>query len=181
MVKTKKFLTLFILILVLSPLFLYAEDKDKKEDFFVETLSDSVIKDINADLEKWTDQKMIEELSKIVLNDEEIKKLYLEFKNTIVNPPNPDNYKEYSIENGEESLRKVTQLGQKIHNLGLAISDEDFKKYGTLLQIMRDVLYLDSKHIPLAIKHDNSRDVFWYQLHNKWAKEAEDIYNERKP
>jgi len=173
----KVFLSILILFLLFSPLYA-EEDKNKKEKIFIETLSNLVISEMNADLEKWTDQNMIEELSKIVLNDEEIKKLYLEFKNTIVNPPNPDNYKEYSIENGEESLRKVTQLGHKIHNLGLAISDEDFKKYGTLLQIMRDVLYLDSKHIPLAIKHDNSRDVFWYQLHNKWAKEAEDIYNE---
>jgi hypothetical protein len=56
------------------------------------------------------------------------------------------------------------------------MSDGKFNKYEGLIKAMRDALYVDSKHIPLAINHDNSRDTYWYELHNVLVKEAEDEY-----
>lgn len=165
-----------IILLFLFSLQVHAQEVKNAGDP-VEIISGLELADMNSDLERWTDQKMIEELLKITVNDDYIKKLYSEFRNTIVNPPNPDNYKEYSMPNAEESLIKVAQFGKKIHNLGLTISEGDFNKYGVLLQIMRDILYLDLKHLPLAIKHDNSRDVYWFGLHNKWVREAESMYS----
>ena len=171
----KKQLVVGCIVLFLSSLASYAAE-DNDGYLVAKNISNLVFMDMNADLEKWTDPEIIKELSNVALTDDSVKRLYSEFKNTIVNPPDPETYEEYSIPNAEESLAKVTQLGRRIHNMGLAISEADMKKYGNLLQIMRDVLYLDSKHIPLAIKHDNSRDVFWYELHTKWTKNAEDAY-----
>lgn len=134
------------------------------------------VSDMNEGLRQWTDPKMIEELASVKLTDAYMRDLYKEFMGTIVSPPPPDDTREYGIEHGEESLKKVITLGRRIHNLGQALSDEDYEKYGDLLKAMRDVLYLDSKHIPLAIKHDNSRDVYWFTLHNKWLEAVQDRY-----
>lgn len=132
--------------------------------------------DITTDLEKWTDQKMIGELSKINLTDNDIKALYGEFKNTIVSPPDPDVYKEYSMINGEKVLESVIRLGRKMHNMLFAISDRDIEKYGNLLHTMRDALYIDSKSISFVIKHDNSRDSYWYDIYNKAVRNVDETY-----
>ena len=166
-------LTIILLIMLLISPTGHADEQSKVVGF----LGAATAYEAQDDLTLWTDSELIEELSRTPLNKNDVKKLYTEFKNTIVNPPNPDTYTEYGIANGEESLVKVERLGRKIHNMLFAISDEDVEKYGDLLQIMRDVLYLDSKHIPLAIKHDNSRDVYWYGLHAKWISKAEAYYN----
>ena len=42
---------------------------------------------------------------------------------------------------------------------------------------MRDVIYLDYKHIPLAMKHDNSRGLYWYELHTGGINKAYNVYN----
>lgn len=166
---------LIILISLLICSFVYAEES--KVDRFIEALAEVEIKDMHADLATWTDQNIIEALSHEIITDDYIKKLYSEFKNTIVNPPNPDTYTEYSIEKAEESLLKVERFGHRIHNILFAISDEEIEKYGKLLHIMRDVLYIDWKYIPYAIKHNGTRDVTWYELHNKWAMLAGERYS----
>lgn len=132
--------------------------------------------DINTDLEKWTDQKMINELSKIALTDNDVKALYIEFKNIVVSPPDPDSYKEYSMINGEKVLENVIHLGRKIHNTLFAISDENIERYGNLLHAMRDALYIDSKCIPFVIRHDSSRDVYWYGMYNKTLQGTDEAY-----
>jgi hypothetical protein len=174
----KKQLTVTFIILLSVSFSVFAENSNKTtEDIIIDVLTEDELSVMHSDLVSLTDQKMIESLSKTSLNDEGMKSLYLEFKKTIVTPPNPETCKEYSVDNADEALVKVTQLCRKIHNMLFAISDEEVEKYGNLLYHMRNVLYLDSKHIPLAIKHDNSRDVYWYELHNDWVKKAEDEYN----
>lgn len=128
-------------------------------------------------IDVWTDNEMIKNISKVPVNDNDIKLMYSAFKSVLVTPPNPNTYNEYGIPNGEEALRKVKKVGQKVHNMFLAISDMDFLgKYMKLLTIMRDALYLESKGIELAIKHDNSRDLVWYELHNRLLRDAEKEY-----
>jgi hypothetical protein len=167
----------FLLVTLLVTFNIYATEQSTTKDVVATVVAAGEMSDTEKDLKIWTDEAMIATLSKNLLTDDDVKKLYIEFKSTIVNPPNPDTYTDYGIANGEESLVKVERLGRKIHNMLFAISDENVEKYGNLLQIMRDVLYLDSKNIPLAIKHDNSRDYYWYTLHNKWVKNTEIEYN----
>ena len=146
-------------------------------DLLVGTYTEAEIEDRKLELGKWTDQKMIESLSKVAMTNKYIKKLYGDFKRTVVNPPKPGAYTEYHIKNAEESLVRVNKLGRKIHNLFLALSGKDFTKYGRLVGIMRDVLYIDWKHIPYAIRHNNGRDIYWYELHNMGLTEAKKEYS----
>lgn len=146
-------------------------------DEILDTLTEVTIitetEQMKADLEKWEDARLIAELSKMPLTEKEVKQLYREFKSTIVRPPEPEKYKEYSIENAEESLIKVEALGKKMHNLFLALSKQDFAKYGKLVGIMRDTLYIDWQNIPYAIRHSNARDIYWHGLHAKGVDEAQ--------
>lgn len=153
--------------------------KNETEEL-LDTLTEITIKtereQMTADLEAWTDQKMIKSFSKIPMSDKYIKNLYKEFKRVIVTPPNPDTYKEYAIENAEESLIKVEALGKKMHNLFLALSEEDFAKYGKMVGIMREALCFNWENIPYAIKHNNGRDIYWFELHNIYVEEAQKEY-----
>lgn len=116
--------------------------------------------------------------TKISLTDKDVRELYAEFKAALVSPPNPDTYKQYEIKDGEEVLVKTKAILNKFNNILFTMSDENVEKYGKLLHMMRDVLAIDAEHIPLAIKHDNSRDVYWYGLHTKWVKEIDSQYNQ---
>jgi hypothetical protein len=156
----------------------YAESNDSKAESrsLLIVLADMESANTKNDLEKWTDQRMIGELSKIDIMDNDIKALYIEFKNIAVSPPNPDNYKEYGMVNGEKTLENIIHLGRKIHNMLFAISDKNIERYGNLLHAMRDALYIDSKCIPFVIKHDNSRDAYWYSMYNKTFQSANEAY-----
>lgn len=145
-------------------------------DALTEVTTETEREQMKADLEAWEDPELIKSLSQSTLTEADINNLYRKFKNTIVNPPNPDTYTEYGIENAEDSFVKVEKLGRKVHNLFLALSDKEFSKYGKLIGTMRDVLYIDWKHIPYAIKHNNGRDIYWYELHNMGLTEAEKEY-----
>lgn len=178
-IKLKIVIVMLIALLLGSYQSIYAESNDSKSEskIVINSVADMESANMKNDLEKWTDQKMIGELSKIDLTDNDIKALYVEFKNTIVGPPNPDTYKEYSMINGEKTLENVIHLGRNIHNMLFAVSDKNIERYGNLLHAMRDALYIDSKCIPFVIKHDNSRDVYWYSMHTKTIKNADESYN----
>ena len=167
-----------IVALLYVSTFVYAEEQNKKTDLDViaEVLASSEIQEMNDDLKTWIEPEQVQEFSQIELTDDDVKTLYKKFINTIVTPPDPDTYKEYGIENGEEKLTEVDKLGRTINSMLMSLPMENLEKYGYLLKAMRDVLYLDAKHIPLAIKHDNSRDYYWYSLHNKWNEDAERLY-----
>lgn len=156
----------------------YSKEREaqSKFDTIIETLADAEREDRKVDLEKWVNSKRIKEFSRTALSDSYVKNLYKNFKSTVVNPPKPGTYTEYSIKDAEDSLVKVEKLGCEVHNLFLALSDKDFAKYGRLIGTVRDVLYIDWKHIPYAIKHNNGRDIYWYELHNMGLTEAEKEY-----
>ena len=157
----------------------YSKKREVRPEFdaVIETLADAEREDRKVDLEKWVNTKKIKELSRMALTDSYVKNLYKNFQSTVVNPPKPGTYTEYSIKNAEDSLVKVERLGREVHNLFLAISDKDFAKYGKLIGIMGDVLYIDWKHIPYAIKHNNGRDIYWYELHNMGLTEVKKEYS----
>ncbi|MCK9554396.1 hypothetical protein M0R36_01050 [bacterium] len=174
-----KNIVIFIVFLCIS-IFAYAGEQNKKTNFdaMVEILAELEIEEMNNELMTWIDPSQIKEFSQVYLTDDDVKTLYKKFLNTIVMPPDPDTYKEYSIENGEESLGKVDKLGRTINSMLRSLPMENLEKYGYLLRAMRDVLYIDFKHIPFAINHNNARDYYWYELHNIWLEEAKQLYDE---
>jgi len=131
---------------------------------------------IEAGLRAWEDAEVIVKLSKKEITEDLIMGLYYNFKNVVVNPPNPDAPTKYTIENKEESLDDMESLGRLLHNLFISLSEKDLKKYGTLLGLMRAVLYIDTKHIPLAFRNDNSRDFLWYEAHAKGVRAVDKEY-----
>lgn len=168
---------IFIILLHL-PIFVYAEEQNTKSllDVLAEITAEAELERMNNDLMTWINPAQLKEFSQVYLTDDDVKTLYKEFFNTIVTPPNPDTYKEYSIENGEEKLKKVDNLGRKINSMLHALPMVNLEKYGYLLKAMRDVLYIDAIHIPLAIEHNNSRDYCWYELHKNWLEDAKRLY-----
>ena len=61
-------------------------------------------------LKIWTDQKMIQSFTGVQLTDQKVKDLYRKFLDTVVEPPNFDDNKEYRIENGDEFLKYAINL-----------------------------------------------------------------------
>lgn len=168
---------IFICLLLFFSFSVYAEKTtESKFGRLVQSIADSERQQMKSTLNSWTDKEKVEAFSKKNLSEEYIKNLYKQFKNTIVNPPNPDEYTEYTIPNAKESLKKVEKLGKKMQNLFKSLSDEEFKKYGRLIAEMRAVLYTDWKHIPYAIKHNNARDIYWYRIHKSGVEAAEEEY-----
>lgn len=171
-------LTLVVFILINSA---FAVETDKKTpseigDQVFGALATLEIERMKAGLKAWKDSEVIAELSKKDITEDLIKGIYQNFKDVIVDPPNPDIYTEYAIENAEESLAKTELLGRLFHNLLLSFSEEDFAKYGRLVGLMRSTLYFDTQHIPLAIRHDNSRDAYWYEVHTRGVKAVDEEY-----
>ncbi|MDD4202196.1 MAG: hypothetical protein PHQ52_01885 [Candidatus Omnitrophica bacterium] len=134
-------------------------------------------KKMNEGLVNLIDPQLCEEFSHRYLTDQDVKLLYQEFLNIIVEPPNPDTYTIYEIENAEESLYKTKTLVIKINSMIRAMPMEVLEKYGYLLQAMRDVAYYDFIHIPYAMRNDNSRDYYWWGIHHKSLREAKDLYS----
>src|SRR3989338_9622641 len=137
------------LIIVLVVIFIMCRQCIAKQDsprhidsssMLIGSIADMESKDDRDALSLWADSEMIKALSETAITDDYIKSLYSEFKSAMVTPPNPDTYKVYGIDNAEEALERVSQLGRRVHNLGLAMSDVDFKKYGGLIKCMRDAL-----------------------------------------
>lgn len=173
-----KFLLLIIVIFLLANS-CFASTASAKEKTGIGILGrifvQSEIKKIKTGTRSWTEPEIIEMFSK---KDTEtmVKGLYESFKNVVVTPPNPDEYTEYTIENAEEALERTELVGRLAHNMFLSFTEDDVVKYGKLVALIRDILYFDTQHIPLAIKYDNSRDVYWYMVHTKGVKAIEEEY-----
>ena len=145
-------------------------------DELVEALRDDEALPMAKHLGSWVDKKMIAELSKHTFTDDEIKKLYYDYKKTLVTPPAPGTYKEYSITDAEGALARTEKLGKVILNTFMAMSDEDLMKYGNIISAMRDQLCFDALYIPLVIKHDNSHDKYWYDVHMQGVEVVDETF-----
>jgi hypothetical protein len=166
---------LLVLMFFQSSISLCAETAESN-DLVIKVIADSENENMRAGLQAWTDQKEIEKLSRVIVDEEYVKTLYQEFKRTLIDPPNPDTYVTYGIKNGEKALKNSEILGHKLHNLLMALPEDDFEKYANLIAGMRELLYIDIQHIPLAIRGDKSRDVYWYMIHNNFLRKIEQEY-----
>jgi len=174
----KKIITAIALLTLASSAPAAEQPKKTNPDILMQSIASSEIQKANEYFKTWVAPEVLAESYHTRLTDTDVKSLYKKFTETIVTPPNPDNMQEYSIENGTEKLDKVDKLGRTVNSLLMSLPMEDLEKYGYLLQSMRDVLYLDAQHIPLAIRHDRSRDFYWFALHVKWTGEAAVLYEE---
>ena len=178
-ISTKRKIILWVTVLFIA-ITSTAFAEEAKNQTLLETVVEITARDeiaqMKIGMDAWTDPKVIEALSKTAMTEDDIKELYQKFKNALVTPPHPDEYTEYAIDNAEEALKETEALGRLIHNTLVALPDEASAKYGKLLMLMSSVLYVDTKHIPLAIKHDNSRDVYWYSVHASGVKAVEEKY-----
>jgi hypothetical protein len=172
----RKVLLIAVFFSLLFSSFLRAEAEENNLVSAVDAIFEEEISQMDLHLKKWVDPKVVESLSGSVVKEVDIHRLYKKFRKIIVTPPQPGTYAAYGMENAEASLMRVEELGSELHNLLLGMSDMDFRKYGKLITNMRDVLLLDARYTPLAIKHDNSFDVYWYGLHSEWLNEAEKEY-----
>ena len=102
-----------------------------------------------------------------------IGELYQEFNDTIIELPHPD-AEPYKLTSEPDRVQRIALLGMRLHNMVLAMPDDAFSKWGHLLMGMREILYLDSIHLPLAMKGDRSRDAYWYGVHNQWIQKLHD-------
>ena len=159
---------ILILILNLASCAFAASDKSIFNELTEVTAQDE-LKRYEEGISQWTNRNAMAYWSAVDLEDVDIKEIYKKFKATVVSPPAPG-HKKYAIKNGKEKLFETVQLGQSLHNLFLAMNEEDFARYGRLIGLMREILYIDSVHIPLAIKGDNSRGLYWYEIHNSHMK-----------
>lgn len=150
------------------------------KNYVAESARLEVAKRVLKELRSGKDGEELEKIRKTEeLTSKDVKGLYAEFKNSIVTPLNPDtvkNIKDYKIDNARQYLEKTVALQSKINDLLFSAPDESIKKYGDLLHIMRDVLALDASNLKLLLDGKFARDVYWYELHNKWVKEAKNIY-----
>lgn len=117
-------------------------------------------------LESWVDPKLIESLKNTALTRESAQKLYYEYLGMVVELPDADKYTLYGIKVRPEAIVNVEALGKRIHNMLYALPDDELEKWGPFLGKMRDVLLIDFIHIRYALKNDNARDLYWYNLHH---------------
>ncbi|MBN2120275.1 MAG: hypothetical protein JW734_04400 [Candidatus Omnitrophica bacterium] len=110
----------------------------------------------------FVDDNLIKFLADPKLEDRDVKDLYQEFKNTIANPLSIHNFT-HRKEAKELSLR-AEKLCRKMDSLLLAMVDEDCKKYGRLLGLMRDRLLVDWK-CASSFLEDEYDDSDWFYFH----------------
>ena len=105
--------------------------------------------------------------------------LYIELKRILVTPPvSGPNGENYSLPNAEKSLKDYDALGMKIGALIDSLDDNYFETHGSLLFEMFDLCWVDYFHIPYAIKHNNGREIYWAEMHDRMLKVIKDCLEE---
>ncbi|MBN1513411.1 MAG: hypothetical protein JXB13_15445 [Phycisphaerae bacterium] len=129
----------------------------------------------DMELDSWTDLSEIDLYRRIPMNADTVRQMYEMFRQTVVTPPAPD-AETYAIADGTNRLAYTEALCRRFHNCIPAMPAELSERYGRLMWLMRGLLFIDYRHIPLAIRHDRGRDVFWSELHAIWLREIEQEY-----
>ncbi|MBT4823366.1 MAG: hypothetical protein HN976_36750 [Lentisphaerae bacterium] len=148
---------------------------DKAIDKAAAELSESLMARWQVEIESLTSPALVAIFSKQTFDAAAVQSLYMQYRAALVKPPGPDDAT-YAIPNGEESLRRAGALAKKLHNVHQGMQEEAYARYGTLIAGMREVMFLDWKHIPYAMRQDRARDLFWWELHDTWSKNVEREY-----
>lgn len=124
-------------------------------------------------------EEPLDENDYLELSREDVDKVYAEFKKTILIPPYPKalaNSADYRIDDAQGAFDRCAELTRNINKLIFSVTDESLKKYGPLLQAMRDVVYLDAVCLKEYLNGNEAHRDMWHDLHNKWASAAEERY-----
>ena len=161
---------LILILSVCSP----AQEKNKRSSALMHLFFGKGAERWDSETEAWTDSKMMAQFSKLNVDDDYIQALYKEFRQAVVLPA------------GKVDLRKrlgqIVYLGKKVHNLKLALAPDKLSRYGDLLSVMQDILYLDAQHIAEAL-NSNSKKVYFYTLDKGWLeyleKESKSLFGKK--
>jgi hypothetical protein len=124
-------------------------------------------------LDKWSDAEQRDKLMNLPVTRKLIDKIYKNIQTISVNPPVPGEYEVYSIPDGENALQRNIKLGKLVHNLIESRPADELGPYQAILFMFRELLVMDSVHIPYAIRSDDSRADFWYLLHGQLMAQLE--------
>jgi hypothetical protein len=173
-----KEILLILLVLLISRIALAEEFNEKKE---MEMIAARLVQSETADAESffrmWVNPGLEETLSKTQLDDEGIKAVYEQFRDTITTPSGPHDREQFGMKHGAEEWTKIYQLGMVINSMLFYLPEEEIEKYGSLLWAMRDTLYVNLQYVAWGIEGNFSRDDYFYTLYNKWLQKAENAYS----
>ena len=174
----RKLLNIFFILLLASPIAL-AEDSNEEQilDDIVAFTAESVNADAAAFFRTWINPKLEESLSKTHLNDSGIEAIFEQFKDTVVTMPSPGSREQSETVYGQDRWVKIYQFGMIINSMLIYLPEEEIERYGSLLWAMRDTLYIDLQYVAWSMEGNFARDVYFYELHNKWLQNAEDAYS----
>lgn len=166
--------SLFLFLFNFSLLAEEERGREEEKDIFMHLLVGSEVENVGENLEVWTDSEMIAELSRLVLNEDYIKSLYQKFREVT----SCFLSEEESLQKREDLatlLRRIEQLGKKIHNLNLAFSEQELSPYQDLLSMMRDVLYLNMVYLS-SLLEEGSGKIYFYTPYEEWMDYLEREY-----
>ncbi len=115
----------------------------------------------------------------IDLSREDVENVYREFRTTIVNPPYPPALagpSDYKIDNAQEAFDRCAFLCKNINKLIFSAKDGSLEKYGSFLQAMRDVVYLDAVCLKEYNEGKTTHRDLWHSMHNKWLSAVGERY-----
>lgn len=171
-----RFAYVFIFILGLSCLSFSEEKREAGPDRFTGLLTSQEIADMRAGLSAWTDDAMLEVFRGKSLTEDDLKGLYRDLSVVLAGFPRSGQKGELKIEDPAALEVKAESLGKKNHNLFLAMTDEDFEKYGKFLGIVRETLFFDASCMKKFAGGDKEILRRWAEIHATGVKEAEREY-----
>jgi uncharacterized protein YlbG (UPF0298 family) len=122
---------------------------------------------INEGLNSWTDPALIAQFRNKQFGDKEFDDLYGKFRQLIVSP-----------NQAREKLKQIFTLGKQIHNLLLALPPQKLARYGDLLGMMRDILYMESYRLVELVNQDADK-VYLYTVDQGWLDYLEKEYHKK--
>ena len=157
-------ITLFFILT--SFLSIQAEDLSQRkfENKLTGVLNPTEKEEAKKLFKSWTDNDVVNFFAQSGMKSVEFKKLYDSFLETLI-PPG-ETSQEISSSVDKESLAQLEYLGRIIHNRLLALTKKNQKNYAKLLMLMREIIFLQLKYLPLTADHNFDHYLHWRIVHN---------------
>ena len=166
----------FVLMLGLSRLSFSEEERATGADRVTALLTAQEMADMRAGLLAWTDDAMIEVFREKNITEDDLKGMYRDLSVVFAEFPRSGQEEDLQIKDPIAVAQKTESLGKKAHNLFLAMTGEDFERYGKFLGIARETLFFDTSCMQKYAGGD--RDILkrWAGIHVTGVKESEREY-----
>ena len=136
----------------------------KFESKLMGVLNPAEAKEAKKLFKSWTDEDVVNFFAQSGMKSIEFKKLYDSFLESLISPGEISPEASQAVD--KESLARLEYLGRIIHNRLLALTKKNQKSYAKLLMIMREVIFLQLKYLPLTADHNFGHYLHWRILHN---------------